>query len=217
MSNMIPKEQQSAYQRWELNSFNEERVSLKVPPPEPAAPRVTPEQLTAIRNEARQKGFEIGLEEGRAAGLEQGRAEAAQEAQRLAQIADTFGGEVAKADEAIAQDILDLALDLGKAMLKTALNIRPELVIPIVSEAIRYLPSLHQPALLFLNPDDAELVKTMMHDELTKAGWRVVEDQQIARGGCRIETASNQIDASTPSRWHRITEALNRDSDWLAP
>ena len=55
--------------------------------------------------------------------------------------------------------MLDLALDLAKAMLKTALAVRPELVLPIVAEAIHYLPALQQPALLFLHPDDALLVK----------------------------------------------------------
>jgi flagellar assembly protein FliH len=79
------------------------------------------------------------------------------------------------------------------------------------------LPSLQQPALLFLHPADVLLVNTLMGDQLSKAGWRVVEDGQMARGGCRVETASNQIDASAPSRWQRIAAALGKTSDWLAP
>jgi flagellar assembly protein FliH len=133
------------------------------------------------------------------------------------QKAATFGTEVAQANDVIADDMLDLALDLAKAMLKTALAVRPELVLPIVGEAIRYLPSLQQPALLFLHPDDAALVKDHMQDELNKAGWRVAEDAHMERGGCRVETASNQIDASTSTRWQRIAAALGKDLDWLQP
>jgi flagellar assembly protein FliH len=133
----------------------------------------------------------------------------------LRQVAASFGSEVARASETVSDDLLNLALDLSKAMLKTALNIRPELMLPVVAEAIRYLPSLQHPALLVLNPADATLVKQHMSDELEKAGWRVAEDVQMARGGCRVETASNQIDASPSVRWQRIAEALGKQSDWL--
>ena len=116
----------------------------------------------------------------------------------------------------IAQDMLELSLDLAKAMLKTALAARPELVLPIVSEAIRYLPTVQQPTLT-LNPDDAQLVRKHVGDELAKADWRVSEDPHLERGGCRIDTASNQIDASATSRWQRLANALGKESDWLAP
>lgn len=156
-----------------------------------------------------------GLAEGRADGLAQGRTEANTEIDYLRQLAGQLGTEVARADQAIASDVLELALDLAKAMLKTALKVRPELVVPLVSEAIRYLPSLQQPALLMLNPADAAIIKAHMHEELEKAGWRIVEDEQVQRGGCRIDTATNQIDAAIDTRWQRLAEALGKHSDWL--
>jgi flagellar assembly protein FliH len=218
MSNALPKEQQSAYERWELASFGDERPSVKAAAQlaaQSAVAKLASEQVARMSEEARAAGYAQGQAEGRAAGLAQGRAEAAQEAAYLRQIAASFGNEVTKADETMAEEMLNLALDLTKAMLKTSLTIRPELVLPIVGEAIRYLPSVQQPALLHLNPHDATLVKDHMADELTKAGWRVAEDIHMARGGCRVETASNQIDASIATRWQRIAEALGKQSDWL--
>lgn len=215
-SNVIPKEQQSAYQRWEMASFGDERPSAKQQSVASAASaRQSAEQVAKLQEEARLQGYAAGLEQGRAAGLDAGRKDAARELQRLRGIADSFGNAAAQADEVVADDLLNLALDLAKAMLKTALNVRPELMLPIVSEAIRYLPSVQQPALLVLNPADATLVKQHMDDELTKAGWRVAEEMQMERGGCRIETASNQIDATPSVRWQRIAEALGKQSDWL--
>ncbi|HCE09568.1 MAG TPA: flagellar assembly protein FliH [Oxalobacteraceae bacterium] len=218
MSNALPKEQQSPYQRWELASFGDERPSARANAPSSAE---LAQQVTSTREQARisghADGHAQGLAEGRAAGLNEGRLQAAQELVRLRHIAETFGSEVAQANDVIADDMLDLALDLAKAMLKTALSVRPELVLPIVGEAIRYLPSLQQPALLFLHPDDAALVKDHMHDELDKAGWRVAEDIHMERGGCRVETASNQIDASASTRWQRLAAALGKDLDWLQP
>ncbi|HBU28940.1 MAG TPA: flagellar assembly protein FliH [Thiobacillus sp.] len=176
----------------------------------------TIEQISAIQEQARQEGYDAGHAEGRAAGLAEGLEEAAREAARLSSLAESFSTEVGKADETISQQALDLSVDLARALLKSALEIRPELVIPIVREAVRYLPALHQPALLFLNPDDAVLVRERIGDELTKMGWQLADDAQLERGGCRVETASNQIDASLPTRWQRLTAALSKHSDWLA-
>lgn len=212
MSSAIPKEQQTAYQRWEMASFGDERPSA-MRTSAPAA--ALAEQIANSREEARVTGYAAGFEAGRAAGLGAGRAEAALDLSHLRKVAETFGSEVAQANELIAEDVLDLALDLAKAMLKTALAVRPELITPIVGAAIRYLPTLQQPALLFLHPADALLIREHMGEELTKAGWRVAEDGQMERGGCRVETASNQIDASTSTRWQRIAAALGKESDWM--
>lgn len=212
-SNAIPKEQLSAYQRWELASFGDERPSSQHNAQ--ANAKLQAEQLAKLREDARRQGHEEGFAQGHAAGLESGRAEAARELLLLRQVAENFSGEVARASEAVADDILNLSLDMAKAMLKTALKVRPEIVLSIVGEAIRYLPSLQQPALLVLHPQDAEIVKSHMADELAKAGWRVAEDLQMERGGCRVETASNQIDAAPAVRWQRIADALGKQSDWL--
>jgi flagellar assembly protein FliH len=217
MSNAtVPKEQQTAYQRWEMNSFGDNRASTQTANSVAASNKLTIEQTAQLREEARAKGYADGLAEGRAAGLTQGRAEAAEETSSLQRLAESFSQEIVRADEVISQDVMSLALDIAKAMLKTSLSVHPELVLPIVSEAIHYLPSLQQPAILFLNPSDIAIVKDHMSDELNKAGWRIAEDMHLQRGGCRIETATNQIDASTQTRWQRIAEALGKESDWLA-
>jgi flagellar assembly protein FliH len=213
----IPKGQQSAYQRWEMASFGDTRPSANPVINTPAVARVTIEEQAEIREMARLKGHAIGLAEGRAEGLEEGRRQASGEADRLRLLAVSLGLEASRADALIADDLLRLTLDLARAMLKTALDIKPELVLPIVTEAIRYLPSLHQPAVLYLQPEDAMLVKQQMHDELDKAGWRIADDPHLQRGGCRIETASNQIDASLETRWHRLSVALGQNSGWLDP
>jgi flagellar assembly protein FliH len=160
--------------------------------------------------------LEQGREAGKAAGLEEGRMQATQEAAQLRQLAHNFSAELSGANDKVAQSMLELALDLSKAMLKHALSVRPELVLPVVAEAIRYLPTLQQPAMLFLHPQDAQLVQHQMQPELDKAGWRIVEDRHVSRGGCRIETGSNQIDATAETRWQRIANALGKHSDWMA-
>ena len=217
----IPKELQSAYQRWEMNSFGDERPSVvakRAPPPPPAATVAPPEEdFAQLREQAQLSGYEAGREAGYADGLALGRADAAAELVHLQSIGVTFGRALAAADEHIANEMLDLALHLARGMLRTALEVRPELVLPIVREAIGYLPVVQQPALLMLHPADAEIVHSAIGDELEKGGWRVVEDPQLTRGGCKIDTASNQIDAQAGARWQRLMHALGKNLDWLGP
>jgi len=58
-------------------------------------------------------------------------------------------------------------------------------------------------------------VRHGMAEELTKGGWRIIENASIARGGCKVETATNQIDAQAAARWNRLTHALGANVDWL--
>jgi len=247
----IPKEQQTAFQRWELKSFGdmrpsavaqrereeaEERAAAEAlaaeeaaareaeyaayeeAPPAPAYP--TEEELAAIREDARRQGYE----EGYAAGHEAGAVEAEQAGREateqllspLRAMAENFSESLREADQLIANDVLELALHLSRGMLKNALQVRPELILPIVREAIEYLPVLQQPALLILNPEDAPVVREGIAEELDKGGWRVIEDPTVARGGCKVDTASNQIDATIQARWQRLTLALGKDLDWMA-
>jgi flagellar assembly protein FliH len=189
----------------------------------PPAPAISEEELEAIREAARQQGYaeghEAGLATGHASGYEDGlalgRAEAASELTHLQELTTSFGHAVTEADEAIAADVLELALHLARNMVRTAFEVRPELILPVVREAVDYLPTLQQPALLVLNPEDALIVRGSIGHELEKTGWRIVEDTKVARGGCRIDTASNQIDAQIASRWQRLAHALGRNVEWL--
>ena len=209
-----PKELMTAYQRWEMNSFGDERPGVVARRAQVELP--TEQQVAGILEQAREQGREEGRAGGYQEGLAAGRAQAAAELAHLRELAVGFGSAVAHADETIAADVLELALDLSKAMLRTALAVRPELVVPVVREAIEYLPVLQQPALLMLNPQDADLVRDAIGEELDKGGWRVIEDPHIARGGCKLDTPHNQIDAQVGARWQRLAHALGKNTDWLA-
>lgn len=196
---------------WEMASFESEPHSPKNAD-YAGVSLPTIEQISAIQEQARQEGYQAGRAEGYAAGMH----DAALEAARLGAVADAFADELARADETISQQVLDLSLDFARAILKTALAVQPELVLPIVKEAVRYLPGMQHAALLYLHPDDTVLVRDKIGDHLEKLGWLLADDAELERGSCRVETANNQIDAALPTRWHRLAAALGKDSDWLA-
>ena len=210
-SAVIRKEDPSSFQPWKLDNFElgdnnatkSQTEGVKLP---------TIEQISAIEEQARKEGYDAGHAEG----LAEGRKLAAIETDRIRALAEVFSTEVNQADETISQQVLELSIDLARAMFKSALAVRPELIIPIVREAVRYLPVFSQPAMLYLNPDDVRIVQTGIGDELTKIGWQITGDPALEAGSCRVETPNNQIDASVPTRWKRLTAALGKESDWLA-
>jgi len=203
---IIPKEHLTAFQRWEMASFDahEEDVETRL-----ASAEAT---LAKIHETARVSGYA----EGYSAGLSDSRASMDGQRQAMNDLMRGITGELTNASHAFAANVLDLALDLAKAMLRQALVVNPERILPVVRETLASLPGVNQPALLFLHPDDAELVSRIMGTELTAAGWTVRNDGELGRGGCRIETASSEVDASNPQRWQKITRALGKESEWLA-
>lgn len=204
---MIPKEQQTAYQRWEMSAISDRRTS-------DSKASVSPEQIQQVLDKARKEGFSQGMKEGYFAGLEQAREIVEQDKKTLMGLASSFSDALNKTDERIAEDVLKLALDIAKAMLKSQLQVNEMAILPVVKEAINYLPSVQKPARIMLNPADANTVRTHMQEELTEQGWLLIEDDSVERGGCMVETSANQIDASNETRWQRITDALGQQGDW---
>jgi len=208
---LIPKEQQTAYQRWEMSSFSSQKN-----PSGTAASDSNNENTQAVLDKARKEGFSQGMKEGYFAGMEQAKESLDIDKQNLMTVAASFSDALEKTDEKIAEDVLRLALDIAKAMLKTQMNVNEMAILPVVKEAINYLPSIQKPSRILLHPADALTVKTHMQEELKEQGWILVEDEAIERGGCMVETASNQIDASNDTRWRRICDALGQQNDWMA-
>lgn len=197
----------TAWQRWELPTFSSIQAdagALSLP---------TADRLEQIQQEAHDEGYQAGYAEGYQAGQQQ----AAQEARRLADTADALEREMQQVDAAISEDLLKLALEVARQMLQQALRVKPELLLPVVQEAIGALPHFNQHAHLVLHPADAELLRRHMGEQLAHTGWKIFEDAQIARGGCRVETANSQIDATLATRWQRVVAAIGEDDKWLAP
>ena len=204
-SPVIPKEQLSAYQRWELGSFD-------APPPRAAPPAETLAEITA---QARAEGYRAGHREG----LEVGRREAlAQMAPRVARIDEMLGvlnADLLRIDRELAADVVQLALVVARNIVGAALDVHPEIVQTSVEEALRQMAHNYGPVHLTVNPQDAELVREVLKTSSRTPGWSLKEDQHISRGGCRVETAGGEVDASIESRWQRTTAALGSPQDWI--
>lgn len=201
-NSIIPKERLSAYQRWELAPF-EDIGQAKTP----ATALPTAEQLESIHQQAREEGFAVGCQEGKR--------ETETLVASLKTVMDSLTREVAQFDQTVAHDLLALSLEVARQMVRQALKARPEIVIAVVREAVDNLPAFVQPVHLILHPADAELVRTHVGEQLSHSDWKLHEDARVERGGCKVESAGSQIDATLAARWQHIVASLGRDTAWL--
>jgi flagellar assembly protein FliH len=160
--------------------------------------------------EGHASGHAAGYQEGLAAAREQG----ADEARHLHQVAENFVTAINGLEENMGQDLVSLALDIARQVLRTQLSAEPESLIASVREVLHMHPGANGPLRLWLHPQDLELVRLHLGDELTDANWRVLADESITRGGCRAQTPHGEIDGSLETRWRRVAASLSRDSDW---
>lgn len=237
MTSFIPKEKLTAYQRWELAAFDE---TGELPPnvqpsdeglalPEetieqqPPLTLATAEEIERIYAEAQESGHAAGYAdglatghaEGHSAGYEEGIAQAKNEAAQINALLQNLQRSLSEFDQQVADQLLAASLEIANQVLRQSLRVKPELLLPIVREAIAALP-IHQghPA-LFINPDDAALIRTHLGEQLSHSNWRIIEDSRLEAGGCRVEAGASEIDATEKIRWRRVIESIGVSQEWL--
>lgn len=213
----IPKEQQTAYERWEMSSFAEGNASVNNSKPKKKENPAASEKISQILEAARKEAYTKGMQEGFTVGMAKAREYAQNEKQQFLNLMNAFSDALEKSDEQIADDALSLALEIAKAMLKVKLDVDHSVVLPVVMDAIHYLPYVQKPARILVHHDDAQMLREYLAEEIESQHWQIQEDINIERGGCIVETGANQIDATNEVRWKRISDALAQKSDWLLP
>ncbi len=128
-------------------------------------------------------------------------------------MAATLPDALRRAEAELANAILALALDVARQVVHRTLHAEPEWVLALVQDLLHAEPALQGEPRLLLHPDDVALVQNSMGNELQRAGWQVRADDEIVRGGCRVQSASGERDATLQTRWKNVTAALRPDVD----
>lgn len=195
-------------------------------------PQLTEDEINQIRQEAYQTGYTQGQKDGYQAGFPKGQQEGFTQGQqkgyqdgltrgeedilRFKQMADQLEAIITQIEHELPNVVLKMSLGLTRQMTRSALIIRPELVLPVVRQAIASLPQNITRPLLILNPADGELVRTLMQNELIQNSWEIIDDPTVSRGGCIIKSAETELDATLETRWKQIIQTLGSDDDgWL--
>jgi flagellar assembly protein FliH len=201
-SPVIPKAKLSAFERWDMGSFD-----------------VGPKLSSATASQIAARSRAEGLEAGRLEGLETGRREAFNEnagrVARLDSLVSSMAADLARLDAELARDVIELGLTVARKIIGEAVELHPEIVLKAVEEALRHLGRVHGEIQVLVHPEDAAIVTPHLHATAGARTWSLKEDATIARGGCRVLTSGSEVDATTDHRWQRITAALGSTRSWV--
>jgi flagellar assembly protein FliH len=208
-----PRSSLTAWERWELASFDADAESMIGTAGKPESPVITEEEVCRIREQARQEGLQAGHAEGLAAGRAEAEAMGRKEAVRLAQTLENLERGIAELDRVVADDLLALSIEIARQVVRQTVAVKPEVLLGVIREALGQLPLLH--AAIHLHPEDASLARLRAGDQLAHAGHRIHEDPKLKRGDVIIEAGGSHLDASLAVRWKRVVEALGQDAPWI--
>lgn len=163
------------------------------------------------------RGYDDGLVAGRfegfAAGEAAGSAEGRQAANQLLSLAANLDQALTEVSQDIADEILALALEVSRQMLRQTIAVKPDVVLSVIRDALTHLP--HHHAAIYLNPEDAALVRRYAGDQFAHAGHQIHEDPRLKRNDVIIEANGAQVDATIETRWRRVIDSLGGRASWI--
>ena len=208
------------FESWAMPSFDPPKPEPE-PEPEPEPPEMeevpleevqplTLEELESIRQEAYNEGFATGEKEGFHSTTLKVRQEAEAvllpKVAALEQLMANLFEPIAEQDTQIEKSLVDLVQHITKQVIQRELAIDSTQIEHVMREALKLLPLGVGNVRLYINPQDFEQVKALRerHEET----WRIVEDEALLPGGCRVETEHSRIDATVETRVARVMDKL---------
>ena len=165
-------------------------------------------------DEAHAKGLAEGREQGFAAVEREMRPQLQQlqaRIERFDAIIDSLARPLRELDPEVEDQLLQLALTIGRHLVRRELRIDPTQVIAIIRESVALLPASARDVRVHLHPEDAAVVRERLATPVGERAWTIAEDPVMGRGGCRVTTETAQIDARLDTRIGSVISALLGD------
>ncbi|WP_426113164.1 flagellar assembly protein FliH [Pseudomonas sp. DSP3-2-2] len=185
----------------EVLPVEEEPAEMEEVPLDEVQP-MTLEELESIRQEAYNEGFATGEKEGFHSTQLKVRQEAevalAAKLASLEQLMANLLEPIADQDTQIERGVVLLVEHIARKVIQRELTTDSRQIGNVLRDALKLLPMGAQNVRIFINPQDFAQVKALRerHEET----WRILEDDTLQAGGCRIETEHSRIDASIETR-----------------
>ncbi|MCG8708910.1 flagellar assembly protein FliH [Brenneria sp. 4F2] len=185
-----------------------------------AAPSFTEEDLAELRarveKKAQQNGFSQGQQDGYNAGyqqgLEEGRKQGRQDIEQqqapmvehLQQMVTEFQQTLDSLDTVIPARLMQLALTAAKQVLGQAPVCDGSALLNQIQQFIQQEPMFSGKPQLRVHPADLAEVEKHLGDTLKAHGWRLLADNQLHPGGCKVSAEEGDLDASLATRWREL-------------
>lgn len=151
-----------------------------------------------VRNEAKEAGYREGFSRGAA---------------QWAQAVKAAQNSLKAALEGAKPEVVRMALRVAEKVLRQKLETTPEAMLPMVDEALRSLQGQQQTRIVLrVHPADQKILEARRQHWLERhpgiSGLQVVVDEEMSRGGCRIESEFGMVDATVETQIQVIERHL---------
>ncbi len=231
-SRFIPKEELGVVTRWHFGAVDA-LDSMRLAPTMLPREQESEEDLAARDAEAAElqaQALQQAADDAYARGLAQGQEQTTVEwqrrmdeyvagqgkeaAQRLDAAVQALGSSLGAMQQHMAQDLLQLACDIARQVVRQELRVNTAALQPVIAEALGMLVADGRPATVRLHPADLELVGAALREEFASPPLQWLADADVPPGGCRVEAAGTVIDGSLQKRWQRAIAPLGLASAW---
>ena len=160
------------------------------------------DDLESIRERAHKEGYEAG----RARAAEEAASQRQRDGLAIAHLLEGLAKPFDDLNDEVAGELASLALQMAAALAGQQLALEPQLLIPIVREAVDALPSHARQVNVSLHPEDIEWVSQRLQNELDHVTF--VADRHLNRGDCVVRSEASTVDAGLNARLERLCQSL---------
>lgn len=231
-SELIRAKDLKGFDLWSLPSFDPEVEAPEGEPAEPAEAQqaeaaeqaqlesqdvaledvkpLTLDELEAIRQDAYNEGFATGEKDGFHAGQLKAKQEAdialAAKLAGLEQLMAQLFEPIAEQDQQLEVAMIELLSHMTRQVIQRELTGDSSQIRQVLREALKLLPMGAANVRIHLNPQDFESIKALR--ERHEESWRILEDDSLLPGGCRVESELSRIDATVETRLNLALKQL---------
>jgi len=188
--------------------------------PSSSMPQLTVNEIESMQKQAYDEAFAQGKDEGFQQGFKQGLKDGAkkgyednvellnQNANEFISLMESLSEPFKTLDEEVENELVKLTIAIATQIIRREIKLDPGQVIAAVREAINVLPLSSQKIMLYLHPEDAGLVRSVLSLDEMSTPWGITEDPLITRGGCRVDTDVSHVNATVENRLAAVVATL---------
>ena len=164
------------------------------------------EGVVAGKEQGFTEGKEEGFSEGHRQGLEGARVQIEEKLGQVNKLLTSLTHALNEQDYKLEQALLNLVVEIARVVVKRDLKIDSGHIMQVVKEALAALPPSRDNLRICINPSDMALVQ----EAVAQGGenWRVIADEAVEIGGCRVETDQSVVDFTTESRFRTMVDQI---------
>jgi len=157
-------------------------------------------------NSGREAGYLDGSERGQKEGFNKGIEEAQAVIDAKLSIVENFIEElktpISHQREMLEVTLMSLVLKISGILANKSLAEDEQRIKTVLSEAIDAIPPSDDKTVISISPND----RGILHDVATKNGWELVNDEQIAQGGIRVNSGLCHVDGTVSGAINELVE-----------